>query len=671
MRKSVVKYVSEYAATTPEKVAVIADSQETTYRELFELVRGYCNCLKKAGVKKGNIVVAKASQKLDFVVLYLAVHLAGGIIAPQERNTPSESILEVVKKLSARVIVDDLYPSQGADYIVLKRNNIIEAARENLSDCDTYSFPTENDSADILFTTGTTGQSKGVELSHKALTATAENLIFGCQYQKDTVMIVPGPLNHANAIRKVYTSLVNGSTVYILNGMMNMRNFFTALDYPHGRVACCLPPAAIRTIFQTTQDKIGEYSERIDFIESATAPLPEPDKNKLCSLLPNTRLYNNYGSSEAASVCMYDYNRYRGMAGCVGKAMPNSKIIVVDEEKREIESSKDCLGLLACIGDVNMKGYVNDPEDTADVLINGIVYTSDIGYIDKDGFVYVFGRKGDVINVGGLKVAPTEVESAALGYDGIEDCICIGIDDQIAGKALKLLVVLRDGAEFDRKGLRSFLLSRLERYKVPQYYEQVPRIEKTYNGKLNRKYYVTNDQSQTNEVIRCLMERRSIRDFTDKPVPRAYLETILQTGIHAPSGHNMQTWQFTVLQGSEKIEQLKSVTEKVAKEKNVHFYGFNNPQAVILVSNDRRNRNGIQDSSCAAENMMLAAHSLGLGSVWINALYTISDEPEIRALLDEYGVPARHIVWATLALGWPKEPGKLLAKKQNVIHWVD
>ena len=137
-----------------------------------------------------------------------------------------------------------------------------------------------------------------------------------------------------------------------------------------------------------------------------------------------------------------------------------------------------------------MKGYVNEPQLTREVLIDGIVYTSDMGYIDENRFIYIAGRKGDVINVGGLKVAPTDVEEAALAYDGIEDCICIPVDDAILGKALKLLVVMNKTVPFDMKDIRIYMLGKLENYKVPRYYEQVDKIEKTYNGKINRKYYV-------------------------------------------------------------------------------------------------------------------------------------------------------------------------------------
>ena len=135
-----------------------------------------------------------------------------------------------------------------------------------------------------------------------------------------------------------------------------------------------------------------------------------------------------------------------------------------------------------------MKGYVNDPELTAQTLVNGIVYTNDLGYIDEDGFVYVTGRRDDVINVGGLKVAPTEVEAAALEYDGVEDCVCVAVPDNITGSALKLLVVIPSG-ELQPAKLSAYLASRLEGYKVPKFYERVEKIARTFNGKIDRKAY--------------------------------------------------------------------------------------------------------------------------------------------------------------------------------------
>ena len=485
--RSIEEYLFVHAIEAPEKAAVVVGNQEINYRTLYEKAFRYHEYLIKSGVSKGDIVVTRAGQNLNYVVIYLAIHMARGIVTSLEKNIPLALLEQIATQL-------------GAKFVLLKEGEQLEGSWKNLyyneelsyESCSVLpkvDFPDAEESADILFTTGTTGASKGVELSHKALVATAENLIFGCGYKANTFLIVPGPLNHANAIRKLFTTIVNGSTICLLSGMTDMPEFYRALDYPLGIKACCLPPAAIRTIFALTNDKIGAYSDKIDFIESASAPLPESDKLRLCQLLPKTRLYNNYGSSEAASVCMYDYSKYLDKKGCVGKEMPNSHVIIVDDNRKEIKSDKEQMGLLACIGDVNMKGYVNDPGLTNEVLIDGIVYTNDIGYKDDEGFIYISGRKGDVINIGGIKVSPSDVEEAALAYDGIDDCICIAREDKISGQALKLLVVMHQGSTLDVRKISEFLSSQVEAVKVPRFYEQIEKIERTYNGKIDRKFY--------------------------------------------------------------------------------------------------------------------------------------------------------------------------------------
>jgi len=488
-RKTIVEHVAEHAAETPDKTAVIEYNRTTTYRELFSMIKRYSQYLRNQGVRKGDIIVTRASQNLEYVVIYLSIHLAGGVTAALERSISDETMLSIARQLGAGLIISDGAGPDVPGIVRLGRGGVLKIAMDGSNEPKSLDYPNLEDSADILFTTGTTGKAKGVELTHRALIATAENLIDGCKYKEDTIIVVPGPLNHANAIRKLYTTLVNGSAIYILNGMLNLKRFFDALGESGGAIACCLPPSAIHTIFQLTQDKLGQYADKIDFIETATSPLPEVDKQKLCKLLPRTRLYNNYGLSEAASVCLCEYSRYLGKENCVGRAAQNSRIIVVDEDRKEMRSSKHNTGLLAIMGETLMKGYVKEPELTAKVLSDGVLYTSDIGYIDNEGFIYIVGRQGDVINVGGLKVSPTEVESVALKYPGICDCICIPVDDDISGKALKLLIVPKDGENLEFSAVRSFLSTQMEGYKVPHLYEVVGKIERTYNGKLNRKFY--------------------------------------------------------------------------------------------------------------------------------------------------------------------------------------
>ena len=198
---------------------------------------------------------------------------------------------------------------------------------------------------------------------------------------------------------------------------------------------------------------------------------------RLCELLPHTRLYNTYASTETGIIATYNFNDGRCLQGCLGRPMPHSRIVITGE------------GLIACQGDTLMTGYVNDPELTATILRDDTIYTSDIGHIDDEGMLRLEGRQGDVINVGGYKVAPTEVEDAALSLPEVKDCICISVAHPVMGQALKLLVVLADGHSLNKRQIALALKDRLETYKVPQLYEQVETIQRTYNGKLNRKYY--------------------------------------------------------------------------------------------------------------------------------------------------------------------------------------
>ena len=153
-------------------------------------------------------------------------------------------------------------------------------------------------------------------------------------------------------------------------------------------------------------------------------------------------------------------------------------------------SSKENPGYIAIKGDVNMKGYKNEPELTKEVLINGMVVTQDLGYINDEGYIFLLGRDSDVINVGGLKIAPAEVESVILGMEGVKDCIIIEDQNAFIGKSIKLLYVADEDIEVSK--FVRYLRRYVENYKIPTSYERVDAVKRQYNGKLDRKFYKNN-----------------------------------------------------------------------------------------------------------------------------------------------------------------------------------
>lgn len=172
-----------------------------------------------------------------------------------------------------------------------------------------------------------------------------------------------------------------------------------------------------------------------------------------------------------------------------------------------------------------------------------------------------------------------------------------------------------------------------------------------------------------NEVYNNIITRRSVRAFTDQHISKEDLYTIAKAGVHAPSGMNKQSWKFTIVNQQDRIQKLAKAVAKILNRGD--SYDFYAPDAIILVSNEQENSNGLADSACALQNIFLMAHSLGIGSVWINQLKLICDEPEIRPLLDEFEIPSDHIVYGIAALGYAKEEGQPKEKNEAVIHFVE
>ncbi len=486
------QYLAKYAQEAPDRAAVIVKDVRTSYDELWRLVRGVSRFLKEeCGVKKGDCVVVKAMQNLNYAVSYFAVHLSGAIFVPLEKSITADKTMEIIDETEASVFIAKDAPEDfRGRHIPIK--DIVTIGGQYDPDEYTYEFPCARDSADIMYTTGTTGKAKGVEVTHSVLLATAENYITGFQMPigGGNVIAVPGPMNHVNPLRKLYTSIMSGNTIVILNGLISMNALFHALD-TQGVNSLCLPPSFLRNIWQISGDKLAEYADQIDFVECSTAPVTESDKDILRRQLPKSRLYNNYGLSECGAMVMYDFNRYPDKAaGCVGKPMVNSDVIIVDDQRNEIASSIDHKGLIANKGSINMKGYWKSPELTAQVKKDGWVYTNDIGYFDEEGFLYVVGRKNDTINIGGLKVEPTEVEEAALLMEGVHECICVPVTDEMNGNALKLCVVMKKGCKFDRVKMIHHLQQHLLAYQIPKIYEEIDAVPRNFVGKPDRKAFL-------------------------------------------------------------------------------------------------------------------------------------------------------------------------------------
>ncbi len=424
-------YIELNAKRFPTTLALVDATESVTYGELWARIT-----LRARELKAEKALVIRASQSVEFLIDYFAAHLSGSVIVPLEHDIPDKAFDDIALRVAHADIPAEV--------------------------------------ADVLFTTGTTGERKGSMISHRAILANAENLIDAQGFSHGLRFIVCGPLNHIGSLSKIWPTLMVGATVQILDGLKDMGAFFRAVEQSPIPVATFMVPASIAMMLRFGREELERLASRFDFLETGAAPMPQADMEELCKVLSHSRLYNTYASTETGIISTHDFNHGPCVAGCLGRPMKHAWLSIDDD------------GIITCGGEQRMTGYLDGP------LIGDSVTTSDRGCIDQEGRLHLAGRKDDIINVGGFKVNPVEVEDAARSHPSIADCICVGVPHPLLGTSLRLLYVATEGSVTGpalHRDLSRHLSLRLERHKIPTLFSAVPSIARTYNGKLNRRHY--------------------------------------------------------------------------------------------------------------------------------------------------------------------------------------
>lgn len=508
---SIVEALKINAEKTPDKLCVGDKKNQVTYKEFWNMVKKAAVYLQEKGVQKGDMVVIRGAQKVEFLLGVFGVQLAGGAVCPLEKAIKDDRIMEIMNFVDSNIyLAEKPVKNTTVNNISLKemfkvvQNNEAVTPNENTDNSENvvlnessdsseavsskeFSLPASDDLSEILFTTGTTGKSKGIEVTFGCNVAIAQNVIDSVGMEKDEIELITTPINHSLAIRRSYGAIYNGSSIVLTDGIKFVEDFFKLLDR-YKITAITFVPAILEQVLKFAKDRFATYDNQFHYIQLGSAPLSETNKEILTKMFPTTRLYNTYGATESGCTVILEFSKYGHKKKCIGRTTVNTEILFVDDKRNIVEASLEKPGILAFKGKMNMRSYYKEPEITKEVMDeNGVVYTNDLGYLGEDGLVYLLGRQGDVINMGGIKIEPTEIEEVAMKHEMIKDCACIPIKDEITGEAPKLFVTLNEGYQLDQKELSKYLLSKLESLKVPKTFEVIDEIPRTFNGKIIRK----------------------------------------------------------------------------------------------------------------------------------------------------------------------------------------
>ncbi len=507
--RAIAEAVILHAERMPDACALADKEGPVTYGQLKNRMILCARTLKRSGVKSGDRVVMECTQDILFVTVNLACQLLGAVFVGVERKVAkgrleeillqTQPVLLVTIRKTEPVLLQTDQKTEPADgglkYLTAKelKELLCQEAESGASFAEDGSSLAQgahlerNRTAEIMFSTGTTGKTKGAVLTNGANVANAQNIIDGVQMEPDAVEMIPLPINHAHGLRTIYAHLLNGSCALIANGITFPRVLLDMMQ-KYGANAIDLSPSAANMLISTSEGRLKEEAApSVRYVEVGTAFLPETTKARLRECFPGARLYNFYGSSESGRTCCLEFGRGKSQPGCIGRPVPNAHFAVLDEAGNPMESDAAHTGTLACAGPMNMSGYWREPVLSAETQKNGYVLTADVAYIDKDGYIYVLGRQDDVIVYKGIKISPEEIEEAAKGCSLVADCACIPAADALAGQVPKLFVVPEDPDSVRVEDIFAYLKQHIDDNRMPRTIELISQIPRTYNGKILRR----------------------------------------------------------------------------------------------------------------------------------------------------------------------------------------
>lgn len=465
-----------HASTNPQKAAIIVGSTEVSYADLLLNAQKAARILIDIGIGARQRIVLSAHKDIEFIYLYLGAHILGvtNVIVDAESNE------ERLRYIEDKTQPTCCFGYQSPKYSSKLFSDLdIDSATPYTESVDILS---SDDVAEILFTTGTTGAPKGVCLSYANIYCSADNINHYIQNTKDDVEILGLPICHSFGLGRIRCSILKGATIVILGSFANVRLFFKAIEQYHA-TGFGVVPAAWAYIRKISGKRIEKYASQIRYIEIGSAAMPLETKKEMLEFLPNTRICMHYGLTEASRTCFVEFHDAEHIES-IGKPVCDKVVVkIMDEDGKEVPDSEK--GELCVKGNMVMLRYLED-KDTAQAFHGEYFRTGDCGYKLADGYIYLLGREKELINVGGKKVSPMEVEDAICAL-GVGDCVCVAIKDPdgIMGELVKCYV-LESSTDLSFEQIAELLKDKLEHYKQPVCYEWIEKIPQTSSGKKQR-----------------------------------------------------------------------------------------------------------------------------------------------------------------------------------------
>jgi long-chain acyl-CoA synthetase len=494
--KSIWAMVAEAASRNPDGEALVCGERRMTWREVAQQSASVAAGLRKMGVQAGDRVALLLGNRIEFVLAMFAAANLGAVTVLLSTRQQKPEITHVLTDCGAVLLIheatlSDRLPS-AADVPDLKYRLAVDdaagaSAFSALADHAPLQNPAEvgeEDTAMILYTSGTTGRPKGAMLSHCNVIHSAMVFVSCLQLTAADRSIAAVPLAHVTGVIANIMTMVGCAGRLIIMPEFKATEYLKVAARERITYTVMVPAMYNLCLLQPDFDSYDLSSWRIGGFGGA--PMPVATIEKLDAKIPGLKLMNCYGSTETTSPStIMPGELTAAYIDSVGLPCPGAQIIVVDAEGCELP--RGTIGEIWIHGGSVIKGYWNNPKATAESFTAGFWHSGDLGSIDDENFVRVFDRQKDMINRGGLKIYSAEVESVLAGHPAVIESAIIAKPCPVLGERVHAVIVTRDG-DVGSEVLRAWCAERLSDYKVPETVAlTIEPLPRNANGKVMKK----------------------------------------------------------------------------------------------------------------------------------------------------------------------------------------
>lgn len=506
------KQLTAIASKTPDKILVIQGQRRLTYGEIHQKTARLASFLAGNGLQKGDRVAILSGNSPEYVISYLAIQEAGGISVDINFQSSASELKKIIHHCSASVLIVENKYGDMVTEILGETQSInavitIDARSRGFSSSTREKIPAHvrcmrledalkngeqrrlfpcvagEDIAAIAYTSGTTGAPKGVMLSHDNFAANARSIIDYLHLTAGDRVMVVLPLCYSYGKSLLTTHVMVGGTIILENSFMYPTTIFNKMIQEEATGFAGVPSTF--AIMLNRSNVRNNRFPKLRYVTQAGGPMPPQHAQELSRVLPGTEIYIMYGQTEATARLTYlpPPDLYT-KPGSIGKPIPGVDIELITEHGMTAKEGEE--GEIVAQGRNVMVGYWNNPEETRKVLRDGKLYTGDIAKKDHDGYLYIVGRRSDMIKSGAHRISPKEIEEVILEMSEVQEVTVLGANDDILGEAVRAVIVLKEGRSLDAKKVQRHCQIKLASFKIPKEVIFVDELPKTSSGKVRR-----------------------------------------------------------------------------------------------------------------------------------------------------------------------------------------